>query len=81
MEHALLYQRARLVNTTQATTFAPIVQLIVPAVLPTLAPALSANPHLSMNLRQIHAFARPLNSRIPQASASNVELIALPARV
>ena len=77
----MLYQLARLVNTTQATTFAPIVSLIVPAVPPTLASALSANPHLSMNLGQIHAFARPLNSRIPIVSASSVELIALNARV
>ena len=81
MEHALLYQRARLVNTTQATTFARIVSLIVPAVPPTLASALSANLHLSMELRQIHAFARPLNSKIQQVSASSVELIALTARV
>ena len=34
-----------------------------------------------MELRQIHAFARPLNSKIQQVSASSVELIALTARV
>ena len=77
----MLYQLARLVNTTQATTFAPIVSLIVPVVPPTLASALSANPHLSMELRQIHAFARPLNSKTPQVSASSAQLIALPAQV